>query len=136
MNKGNVIVVSAESTRSFYVLHEDLIPLEEKFQQSIQKIAEKQPKPSKVKPNQRYLAKVEGSWRRVLVQSLLEDNKCEVLFVDFGSTGTVQKAYLKKCDTFLEHQREKVTKCSLQLPSEVTEHLKADEVFKLMVSKR
>lgn len=139
MNEERVVVCSAESPSSFYVLQENFVKSENQFQEELlMELSKANALPSPISLKDLYFARTSGQWYRVRVKKILSENSClEVFFVDYGQTEIIKGSALRKCNSNMEG---KAIKCSLLTKLQLTEHgawtNDMKTLFKFLVSKR
>lgn len=138
MNEQTVVVSSAQSPNCFYVLLEDFVKHERKFQEIIQLEALREIPPSLINLQDIYFAISDDQWYRVRVTKvLLQKNRVEVFFIDYGQSREIRNTQLKTCNM---NRKGQAVKCSLLTKLNSTTHgtWKSDmtTLFKFLVSKR
>lgn len=139
MNEETVVVCSAESPSSFYVLQENFVESENQFQEDLLlEVSKANALSSPISLTDLYFARTSGQWYRVRVKKILSEKSClEVFFVDYGHSEVIKDSQLRKCNSNIEG---KAMKCSLLIKQQLTElgswtnDMKT--LFKFLVSQR
>lgn len=139
----NVVVLSIESIKEFYVKLQEYDKTEARCHKQIQLEAENESEPAAIALHDIYLAKYDekGLWYRAQAREVHVNNKhVRVFFLDLGKYGVVKKSLMKTCLSVVRHIKGIAEKCSLvdKLVAFLDERDSNDTsaIFKKLVSER
>jgi len=137
-NTVEVIVVSVESPLSFYIILGSFDADEKKYHRMVQHEARDASEPKEVQLNKVYnaISSQDNQWYRVRVNKVLDKDKFECTFIDYGRSFVFEKSMLRTCS--LQQPSGNTIRCKLYGVDVLKQSQmdQANKMFKFLVSKR